>query len=110
MCDLPYFHKAIDIMKNRLNNPVFYLFSDDIDWAKSHLKNEEINFVDEKTKDYEQLRLMYNCKHFIMSNSTFSWWAQYLSENPDKIVIAPAKWMPYDTEKRDIYQDNWILI
>jgi hypothetical protein len=111
ICDLVYFKKAIEIMKAKLNDPTFFLFSDDMDWAKSNLNIVEgINFVDEKAKDYEQLSLMSNCKHFIISNSTFSWWAQYLSENTDKLVIAPAMWMPYDKEKRDIYQKNWLLI
>ena len=107
---MTYFECAINIMRDRLFKPEFFLFSDDIEWAKDNFKNNRIIFVDEKTKDFEQLRLMYSCKHFIISNSTFSWWAQYLSESLDKVVIAPAKWMPYDTEKRDIYQENWILI
>ena len=110
ICDMTYFECAINIMRDRLFKPEFFLFSDDIEWAKDNFKNNRIIFVDEKTKDFEQLRLMYSCKHFIISNSTFSWWAQYLSESLDKVVIAPAKWMPYDTEKRDIYQENWILI
>ncbi|MCI8661355.1 MAG: alpha-1,2-fucosyltransferase [Lachnospiraceae bacterium] len=110
ICDLAYFQRAVEIMKDKLDNPTFFLFSDDVNWVKNNFKIKGINFVDEKTKDYEQLSLMSNCKHFIISNSTFSWWAQYLSENPDKLVIAPTMWMPYDTERRDIYQKNWILI
>lgn len=110
ICDLVYFKKAITLMKRKLDNPQFFVFSDDINWVKDNLNISGLNYVDEKGKDYEELSLMCQCKHFIISNSTFSWWAQYLSENPDKVVVAPAKWMPYDEGKRDIYQDNWILM
>ena len=52
---------------------------------------------------------MYSCKNFIMSNSSFSWWAQYLSKNKNKKVIAPYRW--YNNDIRcDIYQDNWKII
>lgn len=110
ICDLTYFEKAVSIIKSKVDNPEFFVFSDDINWVKDNFKIEGMNYVDEDLKDYEELSLMYSCKHFIISNSTFSWWAQYLSENDNKIVIAPEKWMPNDKEKRDIYQQNWILI
>lgn len=41
---------------------------------------------------YETLRLMYNCKHFILSNSTFSWWGQFLSASKNKLVVSPSRW------------------
>ena len=52
---------------------------------------------------------MAECKHFIIGNTTFGWWAQYLSEFENKMVIAPSKWMAIDMPI-DIYQNNWILI
>lgn len=54
---------------------------------------------------------MYLCKHYIISNSTFSWWAQYLSRNENKVVIAPSKWFNegYGIEP-DLYDKEWILI
>lgn len=45
--------------------------------------------------------MMYPCKHFVIPNSTLSWWAQYLAENKDKIVISPDHW--YNNPEKDIH-------
>jgi len=52
---------------------------------------------------------MYHCKHFILSNSSFSWWAQYLSRNDHKVVVAPQVWN-LKNDNRDIYEEDFILI
>lgn len=109
MCDQSYYETAISYMKEKLDSPTFFLFSDDIQWAKDNFKDTNYVYVENANKDYQELELMYNCKHFIMSNSSFSWWAQYLSDFNDKIIIAPAKWMPNDSVS-DIYMDNWCII
>lgn len=115
VCDEKYFEKAINLMSEKLKNPKFFVFSDDIDWVKKNMKfpkNTEYETGDDPV--WEKLRLMYSCKHFIISNSTFSWWAQYLSNSNNKIVIAPKRWgndlYKDDNELIDIYEDNWILI
>ena len=110
VCTRKYFEAAIVEITKRISNPVFFFFSDDIAWVKENIK---INFpcYYETGNDpvWEKLRLMYSCKHFIISNSTFSWWAQYLGKDADKIVIAPNRW--YNNEFRpDLYQDSWILV
>ncbi len=110
ICDDKYFYKAIEIMSKKLKNPRFVIFSDDIEWVKQNMKFPE-NTIFEEGNDpvWEKLRLMYKCKHFIISNSTFSWWAQFLSRNNDKIVIAPRKWLNFGPNP-DIYEKDWILI
>lgn len=58
---------------------------------------------------YETLRLMYNCKHFILSNSTFSWWGQFLSTSKNKLVVSPSLWNN-DGYQSQLIQKDWILI
>lgn len=115
ICNSEYFYKAVEIMKQRIENPVFIVFSDDIEWVKENMDFGVPAFYEDGTDPiWEKIRLMYSCKHFIISNSTFSWWAQYLSRNKSKIVIAPKRWKntayKKDTSKLDIYQDFWIRI
>lgn len=110
ICEESYYKKAITIMKEKVDNPVFYIFSDEIDWVKENWNfNGNIIFMHYANKDFEELEIMKHCKHFIIANSSFSWWAQYLSDNPKKIVVAPKKWYNHD-KKVDIYQKNWITI
>jgi len=114
--NLDYYHKAMKIMVREISNPVFFIFSDDISWAKKHLEgNYEINFIDNNLdKDYEDLRLMSNCKNHIIANSTFSWWGAWLSKNLNKIVIAPEQWFSKRERKGrefyDIVSKEWIKV
>ena len=57
----------------------------------------------------KSLAVMGMCKHFVIGNTTFGWWAQFLNGRDDKIVVAPSRWMNVDMPI-DIYQDNWHLI
>lgn len=115
ICDENYYRKAVEYILSKKPNAVFYVFSnthDDIKWIKEnyHFPKNTL-FVDEENEDYEELQLMYHCKHFIISNSTFSWWAQYLAAGTDKIVCAPAEWdRNYPKETGDIYMPEWVVI
>lgn len=111
VCDEEYFDEAIDLMKSKVSDARFFFFSDDPEWVSKKYQGDEYTVVDMNNQDYEDLFLMYHCKHFIISNSTFSWWAQYLSENKKKIVIAPSHWyngLPSDAT--DIYMNTWITV
>lgn len=121
--DLKYYNFALEIIANKVENPVVYVFSDDIDWAKENLsfddcpiclkKNARFEFVSHNTgdKSYEDLRLMSNCKHNIIANSSFSWWGAYLNSNPQKIVVAPIKWFQkIKNNPKDIYPQSWVAI
>ena len=111
VCTPEYFKNAIKKMQELINNPQFIIFSDDIEWVKKNITFPE-GTVFESGNDpvWEKLRLMYECKHFIISNSTFSWWAQYLSRNENnKIVISPKIWKN-EGYNEDIFQENWIRI
>ncbi|MDT2822151.1 alpha-1,2-fucosyltransferase [Enterococcus devriesei] len=93
-----YFEDSISYMNSILKDPVYIIFSDDIEWAKENINFGKYKVYSEYGNDevYEKLRLMYSCKHFIISNSTFSWWAQYLGRNKEKIVISPERWFNND--------------
>jgi hypothetical protein len=89
-----------DRLKNSLQEPRYFVFSDDISWCESNL-----SFLDSATfvplslsgfKSSQHLRLMSECRHFIISNSTFSWWGAWLSTHPGKRVLYPAKWFQDD--------------
>lgn len=110
ICDEKYFYKGLEELKKYVPNLTLFIFSDDIEWAKKNLNfGQKMYYETGKDGVCEKIRLMSACKHFIISNSTFSWWAQYLCENDEKIVIAPSIWYT-NGEKGDIYQEKWKLI
>lgn len=105
-----YFMNAMEIMAEKVTNPVFIVFSDDIDWVRQNLAFPYPVFYESGTDPvWEKLRLMYSCKHFVISNSTFSWWAQYLSDSKDKIVVCPKKWIN-DRYNSELISKDWILL
>lgn len=115
-CSMEYYNAAISYMKSKIVNPKFFVFSNDITWSKEHLDFEGdkvfVDLNDDKT-DYEDLRLMQNCKHQIIANSTFSWWAAWLNENPEKIVIAPKQWFANEemqAQTQDLIPESWIRL
>lgn len=112
ICDEQYFRKALEEIKKYVPDCTFFGFSDDIEWVKDNIDFPgEVYFESGNDPVWEKLRLMAACKHFVLSNSSFSWWAQYLSESNNKIVLAPDRW--YKTGKNvkpDLYQSDWKLI
>lgn len=87
------------------------VLSDDITWCKENIVLPNLVFV-ENYRDCEALWLLSLCDHFIISNSSFSWWGAYLSRSDNKIVISPETWFGPDVSEdpRDIWCDDWIKI
>lgn len=115
ICDLSYYQKAIEIICEKVQNPYFFIFSDDITWCRENLKLSHPNDFIHTEEPIRDLRLMTFCKHNIIANSSFSWWGAYLGNNNDKIVISPKKWFMERDNKanyntKDLIPDNWIMI
>lgn len=93
LLELVYYKKAILKIKTKIKDPVFYVFSDDIEWCRQNFKTDDIFvFVDHNSCDeIAELWLMSQCKHFIIANSSFSWWGSWLSQNYEKIIIMPEE-------------------
>lgn len=114
-----YYTKAIQIIKERLGNPHFFIFSNDIQWCKDNLPQalssvidkDWLTFVEGNDEGHaiEEMELMRSCEHAIVANSTFSWWAAYLMKNPRKICIMPSSYSIYDDVNK-ILPLEWILI
>ena|SRR3989344_770042 len=110
---ISYYENAMDKIKDKFPDATFFVFSDDIEWAKKNLpKKYQTVFVSNPLiPDYEELMLMSLCKHNITANSTFSWWAAWLNTNPDKIVITLKKWFVDETKYNDdLIPENWIKL
>jgi len=110
-----YISAGISHIISQTNSPVVYVFSNDLEWCRKNLDLKlPYYFVDSALageNDKEHFVLMQSCAHFIIANSSFSWWAAYLGDNPTKIVVAPKNWLSnakYDTS--DIYLDSWKVI
>jgi hypothetical protein len=113
-CNLDYYFRCLEYITNTINHPHIFVFSDEPKWACDNLKLThpttivDCNGVD---KNYEDIRLMSQCKYNIIANSTFSWWAAWLNKCPDKIVIAPKKWFnDYSINTSGLIPDSWIQL
>jgi hypothetical protein len=95
VCDEEYYETAFEMIKKQIEKPYFFVFSDDPLWAQNHIVPDgPVTFVSHNTgiQSSEDMRLMMNCKHHIIANSSFSWWGAWLGKKPEQLVIAPGKW------------------
>ena len=115
VCDIYYYLDAIELIAAKVNDPILYFFSDDIEWARSEFGSlpYHCEFISHNigAKSFEDLRLMSACKHNIIANSSFSWWGAWLNSNPQKIVIAPEKWFSNPAiDSSDLIPDTWLKL
>jgi hypothetical protein len=105
-------HGYIDRAINKLPyHDIKLVVSDDIQWCKENIRYENVVYA-ENYYDEEALWLLSLCDHYVISNSTFSWWGAWLSRNKDKVVVSPSTWFGPDVAEnpRDIWCDGWIKI
>jgi Glycosyl transferase family 11 len=93
VCPLDYYCQAISYLTTRGHDTIF-VFSDDPPWSRKHILHPRVRHIDPPTsaRDYEDLILMSQCQGLAISNSSFSWWAAWLSNADDRSIIAPEKW------------------
>ena len=104
--DSGYYERCIGRMAERVTNAHFFVFSDNPKWVRENfILPYTVTFVDHNGRDkgYEDMRLMSQCKHHIIANSSFSWWGAWLNPRRDKLVFAPKVWLT--TEKWGIVED-----
>jgi len=110
ICTPSYYDCAINYVEEHVPNPVFYVFSDDLEWSDNFMRERNVAYklVDyNRGRDsYKDMYLMTQCHHNIIANSSFSWWGAWLGEQRDKIVVCPNEWI------RGIQKDpcplNWV--
>jgi len=112
---LDYYKNAIRKVLEYIENPVFFIFSDDIVWVKNNFNfNHRTYFVSSQNLQQSMLTdfgLMSICKHHIIANSTFSWWPAWLNDHKDKIVIAPENWYKINNAlAKRILPKEWIIL
>ena len=107
-----YFKTAIEALAQKLNNPHFFFFSDDIDWVKENISIAHPHtYIEPAAPEFEaiDLKLMSACKCQIIANSTFSWWAAWLNQSSNKIVMAPPSWSKLVPDSKRILPASWIV-
>ena len=111
ICTPEYYESAMKQMETWHSDCHFFVFTNDVEWVKENYKQDNLIIVEGNDEDagYIDMYLMTQCKHYILANSSFSWWGCYLNPSQDKKVIVPGKWFN-GRDCRDIYTDEMIKI
>ncbi len=112
LCQRSYFDNSMALMRQRIAQPHFFIFSDDLVWCRETFEAPDLSFVDANGSEgaVEELALMASCGHHIISNSTLSWWAAWLATKPMQIVVAPTPWNLAEPSDADLIPPHWIRI
>ncbi|MAJ05462.1 MAG: hypothetical protein CL827_01195 [Crocinitomicaceae bacterium] len=111
VCSVEYYESAINLISKSIKNFKIYIFTNDVKWCRENFSekyNIKIISGQENIFDYHELILMSYCSNNIISNSTFSWWAGWLNNSPNKKIIYPK--ITKKTLNKDLFLDEWVLI
>lgn len=112
-CSVEYYQQAIDLCTKKLNKIVFYVCTDNPAWVISHLDlpKNTIFISGNNYLDWHEFLLLSACKHLIMANSTFSWWAAWVGGITNRIVIAPKTWsVNHSVASKALIYPEWIQL
>jgi len=113
-CSPAYYRESMRVLLERVGRASAFVFSDDPDWAEENLDLGVPTCIvrhNPPEKGHEDLRLMTQCKHFIIANSSFSWWGAWLSISANKLVLGPERWMrDPNLNLNDVYPSEWIKV
>ena len=111
---LSYYEAAINYIARYVEEPHYFVFSDDIDWVLTNLKiKHPCCYVvhNRGSESYNDMRLISLCRHHIIANSSFSWWGAWLNPSTTKIVVAPKHWFnDYPVDISDLFTESWIAL
>ena len=113
LCTLDYYRNSIQYVAERVQQPNFFIFSDDIAWVRDNLNiPHQCQYVDcnQGEESYNDMRLMSMCNHHIIANSSFSWWGAWLNPKRDKIVVVPKNWFANQTDAIDLLPQSWVKL
>jgi hypothetical protein len=112
VCGKTYYDRCIEKARLLIKNPTFIFFSDDINWVKNNFVSFDFEFWDIKNYSLNmKLYAMTLCNHYIISNSSYSWWGAWLNTNSNKLVFCPAKVELDDSfPVNDYYLPGWIHV
>ncbi len=111
VCPGNYYFDAIDFVRTRRTIDCIFVFSDDISYCRELLASLDCKVVYvEGFAPAKSLYLMSRCKHFVIANSTFSWWGAWLSESKNKLVVSPSPWNDKDDILPDFIPSDWVRL
>ena len=111
VCSMDYYKRAVEYIRETIEDPKFFVFSDDPEYVALNLQIQDAIYVDfnKGSDSWQDMYLMSRCKHNIIANSTFSWWGAWLNDNPQKIVVAPSRWFA-NMDNDEIVPPEWIRL
>ena len=106
---IDYIHRAITYIKKKIDNPTFFVWSNDFKNLREHFNEKEYVFVENSiNKSLNDFHLFNFSKHFIVGPTSFHWWGAWLNNNPNKICLRPKNINP--SNNNDFWPNEWISI
>ncbi len=106
---IDYIYRAVNFFQKKINNPVFYLWSNDFENLNEYFDSNKFRFIENSVdKSLNDFYLFQNAKHFIVGPTPFHWWGAWLNENPYKICVRPSNLNP--SNNLDFWPKDWISI